>query len=76
VEEKEKKRLQLAIYAEEQMLNKLLMKFMFILKKDHQMAMKKDLKMLLMSMLIKKLGMLFLNCNNWSIKSLKELETI
>jgi hypothetical protein len=49
---------------------------MFILKKDHQMAMKKDLKMLQMSMLIKKLEMLFLNCNNWSIKSLKELETI
>ena len=76
VEEKEKKRLQHAISAEEQMSNKLQMKFMFILKKGHQMAMKKDLEMQLMYMLIKKLETLFLNFNNWSMIGSKESEMI
>ena len=52
------------------------MKFMFILKKGHQMAMKKDLEMQLMNMLIKKLETLFLNFNNWNMIGSKESEMI
>jgi RNase P protein component len=76
VEEKEKKRLQRAIFAEVLMLNKLSMNLMFILKKDHQTATKKDLEMQQTNMLTRKLEMLFLNFNNCSMTGLKESEMI
>lgn len=76
VEEKEKKKLQRAIFAEVLMSNKPSMNLMFMLKKDHQTATKKDLEMQQTNMLTKKLETLFLNFNNCSMADLKESEMI